>query len=78
MCGRTGASLGTSMAGLQWAITGYTVAFAALLLSAGAAADRFGAERLFRSGMGAAAAANTEWSLLLSAGAWPSRGSSSR
>ncbi|GGZ30031.1 MFS transporter [Streptomyces poonensis] len=44
-------SLGTSMAGLQWAITGYTVAFAALLLSAGAAADRFGAERLFRSGI---------------------------
>ncbi|GAB7063446.1 MFS transporter [Streptomyces mexicanus] len=45
------ASLGTSMAGLQWAITGYTVVFAALLLSAGAAADRFGAERLFRSGV---------------------------
>jgi DHA2 family methylenomycin A resistance protein-like MFS transporter len=44
-------SLGTSMAGLQWAITGYTVAFAALLLSAGAAADRFGAERLFRGGI---------------------------
>ncbi|MEU7895579.1 MFS transporter [Nonomuraea sp. NPDC049152] len=45
-------SLHTSMAGLQWATTGYTVAFAALLLSAGAAADRFGAERLFRAGIG--------------------------
>ncbi|MER5321733.1 MFS transporter [Streptosporangium roseum] len=44
-------SLGTSMAGLQWATAGYTVAFAALLLSAGAAADRFGAERLFRAGI---------------------------
>ena len=44
-------SLHTSMAGLQWATTGYTVAFAALLLSAGAAADRFGAERLFRTGI---------------------------
>jgi DHA2 family methylenomycin A resistance protein-like MFS transporter len=44
-------SLDTSMAGLQWATTGYTVAFAALLLSAGAAADRFGAERLFRAGI---------------------------
>ncbi|MGK5739458.1 MFS transporter [Micromonospora sp. URMC 103] len=44
-------SLHTSMAGLQWATTGYTVAFAALLLSAGAAADRFGAERLFRAGV---------------------------
>ncbi|GII75166.1 MFS transporter [Sphaerisporangium rufum] len=45
------ASLHASMAGLQWAVTGYTVAFAALLLSAGAAADRFGAERLFRGGI---------------------------
>ncbi|MFC9287020.1 MFS transporter [Streptomyces sp. NPDC057052] len=44
------ASLGTSMAGLQWTTTGYTVVFAALLLSAGAAADRFGAERLLRRG----------------------------
>ncbi|MBP0452847.1 MFS transporter [Kitasatospora sp. RG8] len=45
------ASLGTSVAGLQWATTGYTVVFAALLLSAGAAADRYGAERLFRGGI---------------------------
>lgn len=39
------------MAHLQWAVTAYTVAFAALLLSAGAAADRYGAERLFRGGV---------------------------
>lgn len=44
-------SLDTSMAGLQWVTAGYTVAFAALLLSAGAAADRFGAARLFRAGI---------------------------
>ncbi|MEW2515587.1 MFS transporter [Streptomyces sp. NPDC046870] len=44
------ASLHTPMAGLQWATTGYTVVFAALLLSAGAAADRFGADRVFRAG----------------------------
>lgn len=44
-------SLGGSVAGLQWAVTGYTVAFGALLLSAGAAADRFGAHRLFRGGV---------------------------
>jgi DHA2 family methylenomycin A resistance protein-like MFS transporter len=44
-------SLHTSVAGLQWATTGYTVAFAALLLSAGAMADRYGAHRVFRSGI---------------------------
>jgi MFS transporter, DHA2 family, methylenomycin A resistance protein len=44
-------SLHTSTAGLQWVTAGYTVAFAALLLSAGAAADRYGAERLFRAGI---------------------------
>ncbi|MBW8481123.1 MFS transporter [Actinomadura parmotrematis] len=45
------ASLHASMAGLQWATTGYTVTFAALLLSAGAVADRHGAERVFRAGI---------------------------
>ncbi|MFI6365952.1 MFS transporter [Nocardia sp. NPDC050630] len=47
------ASLHTSVAGLQWATTGYTVAFAALLLSAGAVADRHGAHRVFRFGTAA-------------------------
>ncbi|MFG1922099.1 MFS transporter [Cryptosporangium sp. NPDC048952] len=45
------ASLGASVAGLQWVTTGYTVAFAALLLSAGAVTDRFGASRVFRAGV---------------------------
>jgi DHA2 family methylenomycin A resistance protein-like MFS transporter len=45
------ASLHASVAGLQWVTTGYTVAFAALLLSAGAMADRHGAHRVFRSGI---------------------------
>jgi DHA2 family methylenomycin A resistance protein-like MFS transporter len=44
-------SLGSSTAGLQWAVTGYSVAFGALLLSAGAAADRYGAHRVFRFGI---------------------------
>lgn len=44
------ASLHTSVSGLQWAVTGYTVAFASLLLSAGAIADRYGAHRVFRAG----------------------------
>lgn len=42
------ASLHTSVSGLQWATTGYTVVFGALLLSAGAVADRYGAHRVFR------------------------------
>jgi DHA2 family methylenomycin A resistance protein-like MFS transporter len=44
-------SLRTSVAGLQWAVTGYTVVFGALLLSAGAVVDRYGAHRLFRVGI---------------------------
>ncbi|MCW2918877.1 MAG: putative family transrane transporter [Actinomycetia bacterium] len=65
-------SFGTSMAGLQWAVTGYTVAFAALLLSAGAVADRFGAHRVFRMGITVfgvgsllSAAAPSLWTLVL-------------
>jgi DHA2 family methylenomycin A resistance protein-like MFS transporter len=45
------ASLHTSIPGLQWATTGYTVVFGALLLSAGAVADRYGAHRVFRVGV---------------------------
>ncbi|MET9069976.1 MFS transporter [Streptosporangium sandarakinum] len=45
------ASLHTSVAGLQWATTGYTVVFGALLLTAGAVADRHGAHRVFRAGV---------------------------
>ncbi|MFV2174050.1 MFS transporter [Actinomadura sp. LOL_016] len=44
-------SLHASLAGLQWATTGYTVVFGALLLSAGAVADRYGAHRVFRAGV---------------------------
>lgn len=43
------ASLGTSVHGLQWVTTAYTVTFAALLLSAGAIADAVGARRTFRT-----------------------------
>ena len=45
------ASLHTATGGLQWTTTGYTVPFAALLLSAGAVADRYGAHRVFRVGV---------------------------
>ncbi|MGW0658386.1 MFS transporter [Streptodolium elevatio] len=47
------ASLGASTSGLQWATTAYTVLFAALLLSAGAVADRYGAHRVFKAGTAA-------------------------
>ena len=42
---RTG--FGTDMAGLQWVVNAYTLAFAALLLMAGALGDRYGAKQVF-------------------------------
>jgi DHA2 family methylenomycin A resistance protein-like MFS transporter len=43
--------LGGGMSGLQWVIDGYTLMFAALLLSAGSLSDRVGARRAFGTGM---------------------------
>ena len=43
--------LGTSVGGLQWVVNGYTLVLAALLLSAGALADRLGARRMMRAGV---------------------------
>ncbi|MEU7854518.1 MFS transporter [Nonomuraea sp. NPDC049141] len=45
------ASLGGSLAGQQWAVNAYTVAFAASLLTGGAIADRYGAARIFKIGV---------------------------
>jgi MFS transporter, DHA2 family, methylenomycin A resistance protein len=42
-----GAALGGGASGLQWVVSAYTVAFAALILSAGAFGDRVGAKRVF-------------------------------
>jgi MFS transporter, DHA2 family, methylenomycin A resistance protein len=39
------------ISGLQWVVDGYTLMFAALLLSAGSLADRIGARRAFGAGM---------------------------
>jgi DHA2 family methylenomycin A resistance protein-like MFS transporter len=47
-----GVDLGASVSGLQWVVNAYTVAFAALILSAGALADRIGARRMFVGGFG--------------------------
>ena len=41
------ADLGGSLSAAQWIVNGYTLAFAALLLSAGALADRVGARSGF-------------------------------
>jgi MFS transporter, DHA2 family, methylenomycin A resistance protein len=43
--------LGGGVAGLQWVVDGYTLMFAALLLTAGSLADRLGAKRAFGSGL---------------------------
>ena len=44
--------LGGGISGLQWVVDGYTLMFAALLLSAGALTDRIGARRAFAAGLG--------------------------
>jgi DHA2 family methylenomycin A resistance protein-like MFS transporter len=43
-------SLGGGMSGLQWIVSTYTIAFAALILTAGALGDRLGAKRVFVAG----------------------------
>src|ERR1700760_4418365 len=45
-----GADLGGGVSGLQWVVGAYTLAFAALILSAGALGDRVGAKRMFIGG----------------------------
>jgi MFS transporter, DHA2 family, methylenomycin A resistance protein len=45
-----GASLHGGISELQWVVTAYTIAFAALILTAGALGDRLGAKRVFSAG----------------------------
>src|SRR6201994_4460426 len=45
-----GSSLGGGVAELQWVVSAYTIAFAALILTAGALGDRIGAKRVFMAG----------------------------
>lgn len=48
---RLGDDLGTSVAGLQWVVDGYAVAFAALLLTSGVVGDRLGHRRVVLAGL---------------------------
>ncbi|WP_377267782.1 MFS transporter [Peterkaempfera sp. SMS 1(5)a] len=51
-------SLGGDIKGLQWVVDGYTLLFAALLLSAGSLTDRLGARRTFVVGLAVFVAAS--------------------
>jgi EmrB/QacA subfamily drug resistance transporter len=46
-----GRELGSSLAGLQWTVTGYTLALAALILLGGSLGDRYGRRRVFLVGV---------------------------
>lgn len=46
-----GADLQASLSGLQWTVTGYTLALAALILLGGALGDRYGRRRVFVVGV---------------------------
>ena len=45
------ADLNTGLSGLQWVVDAYTLALAAVVLTAGSLADRFGRRRLFTIGL---------------------------
>jgi MFS family permease len=51
-------SLGATFSDLQWVLSGYALALAVFLLTAGSLADRFGRKRLFLSGLGLFSAAS--------------------
>lgn len=53
-----GSALGGGTSGLQWVVGVYTLMFAALILTAGALGDRFGARRVFSAGFAVFVAAS--------------------
>jgi DHA2 family methylenomycin A resistance protein-like MFS transporter len=61
--------LGAGMTGLQWVVDGYTLLFAALLLSAGALSDRVGARRAVAAGLAVFVVASAACGLAPSLGA---------
>lgn len=51
-------NFGSDIAGLQWVINAYTLAFASLLLTGGLLGDRFGAKKIYAIGLGVFALAS--------------------
>jgi EmrB/QacA subfamily drug resistance transporter len=63
-----GDGLGVGTRGLEWIVDAYTLVLAALLISSGALADRFGRRRVFRYGLAVFGAASLLCALAPSAG----------
>ncbi|GAA4628426.1 MFS transporter [Actinoallomurus vinaceus] len=63
-----GRGFGGGMTGLQWVVDGYTLMFAALLLSSGAVSDRIGARQAFGAGLAVFVAASAACGLASSLG----------
>jgi MFS family permease len=63
--------LGSGISGLQCVADGYTLMFAALMLSAGALADRVGAWRIFGAGLLGFVLVSAACALAARLGAWP-------
>ncbi len=53
-----GSALGGGVSELQWVVSTYTIAFAALILTAGALGDRLGAKKIFMTGFSVFTAAS--------------------
>ncbi|HSV16931.1 MAG TPA: MFS transporter [Casimicrobiaceae bacterium] len=64
---RIAVDLRTDIAGLQWVVDAYALAFAVLLLSGGLLADRLGAKRLYLAGLAVFAATSALCALSVSA-----------
>jgi DHA2 family methylenomycin A resistance protein-like MFS transporter len=62
-----GAALGGGVSELQWVVSTYTLAFAALILTAGALGDRLGAKNIFMAGFSVFTAASLACALAPSA-----------
>jgi len=62
-----GRSLGGGVAELQWVVSAYTIAFAAIILTAGALGDRAGARKIFIAGFALFTAASVACALAYSA-----------